>query len=92
MKVFPEYFDANQFIVPNYSSHFTIKRPYSNFAKSMRLNFQDYYVFYNYYYNKIQSNLKLQCVIFDKIWDTCANQFGIKGALQRHRCFVKLLK
>lgn len=44
MKVFPEYFDANQFIVPNYNSHFTIKRPYTNFAKSMRLNFEDYFV------------------------------------------------
>ena len=37
MKVLPEYFDPSQFIVPQYDTHFTIKRPYTNFAKSMRL-------------------------------------------------------
>jgi len=44
MKILPEYFDPSQFITPQYDSHFTIKRPYTNFAKSMRLNFQEYYV------------------------------------------------
>lgn len=44
MKILPEYFDPSQFITPQYESHFTIKRPYTNFAKSMRLNFQEYYV------------------------------------------------
>lgn len=44
MKILPEYFDPSQFTTPQYESHFTIKRPYTNFAKSMRLNFQEYYV------------------------------------------------
>jgi len=44
MKILPEYFDPSQFITPQYDTHFTIKRPYTNFAKSMRLNFQEYYV------------------------------------------------
>lgn len=46
MKVLPEYFDPTQFSVPNYESHFTIKRPYTNFAKSMAIKFEDYYVIY----------------------------------------------
>lgn len=44
MKVLPEYFDPAQFVVANYNSHFIIKRPYTNFAKSMSLKFEDYYV------------------------------------------------
>ena len=47
MKVLPEYFDSSQFIQPNYSTHFTIKRPYSNYAKSIQLKFDDYYVINN---------------------------------------------
>ena len=46
MKVLPEYFDPAQFVVANYDSHFIIKRPYTNFAKSMQLKFEDYYVYY----------------------------------------------
>ncbi len=44
MKILPEYFDPAQFVVANYDSHFIIKRPYTNFAKSMALKFEDYYV------------------------------------------------
>lgn len=44
MKVLPEYFDAHQFMVPNYGFHFIIKRPYTTFAKSMNIKFEDYYV------------------------------------------------
>lgn len=44
MKILPEYFDPSQFAVANYDTHFTIKRSYTNFAKSMTLKFEDYYV------------------------------------------------
>ncbi len=44
MKILPEYFDAGQFIQPNYNSHFTIKRPYVNYAKDIQVKFEDYYV------------------------------------------------
>jgi hypothetical protein len=44
MKVLPEYFDPAQFVVANYDTHFIIKRPYTNFAKSMSVKFEDYYV------------------------------------------------
>jgi hypothetical protein len=44
MKILPEYFDGSQFIQPNFNSHFTIKRPYVNYAKSINIKFEDYYV------------------------------------------------
>jgi hypothetical protein len=44
MKILPEYFDPAQFVVADYDSHFIIKRPYTNFAKSMSIKFEDYYV------------------------------------------------
>lgn len=44
MKILPEYFDAGQFIQPNFNSHFTIKRPYVNYAKDIQVKFEDYYV------------------------------------------------
>jgi hypothetical protein len=44
MKILPEYFDGAQFQVGNYDAHFTIKRPYTTFAKSMQIKFEDYYV------------------------------------------------
>jgi len=47
MKILPEYFDRSQFAMPDYDHHFTIKRPYTTFAKSMNLAFEDYYV--NFY-------------------------------------------
>ena len=51
MKVFPEYFDFNQFEMARENMH-TIKRPYINFNKTLRgFKFQEY-----------NSNLKLQTV------------------------------
>ncbi len=44
MSVLPEYFDPNQFVQPDYDSHFTIKRPYTTFSKSMILKFEEYNV------------------------------------------------
>lgn len=44
MKVLPEYFDATQFMAPAHNHHFIIKRPYTTFAKSMSIKFEDYYV------------------------------------------------
>ncbi len=44
MKILPEYFDSAQFIQPNYNSHFTIKRPYTNYAKNIQVKFEDYFV------------------------------------------------
>ncbi len=48
MSVLPEYFDPNQFVQPDYDSHFTIKRPYTTFSKSMILKFEEYNVSYSY--------------------------------------------
>ncbi len=47
MSVLPEYFDPNQFVQPDYDSHFTIKRPYTTFSKSMILKFEEYNVSLN---------------------------------------------
>jgi hypothetical protein len=44
MKILPEYFDAAQFAVAHYDTHFIIKRPYTGFTKAMALKFEDYYV------------------------------------------------
>lgn len=44
MKILPEYFDSSQFIQPNFNHHFTIKRPYANYAKDIQVKFEDYYV------------------------------------------------
>ena len=76
MKVLPEYFDPNQFKIPNQDHHFIIKRPYTTFSNSMLLDYEDYF-----------SNKKVQCVIFDRIWSTCLNIYGIREAKRRHRCF-----
>lgn len=46
MKILPEYFDPATFVVPNYDTHFIIKRPYTSFTKSMLIKFEDYYVSY----------------------------------------------
>ncbi len=32
----------------------------------------------------------MQCVIFDKIWTSCLNMYGVKGAKRKHRCFESL--
>jgi len=44
MRVLPEYFDPTQFYLADTETHFIIKRPYTNFAKSMQINFEEYYV------------------------------------------------
>jgi hypothetical protein len=44
MKILPEFFDPTQFVVANYDTHFTVKRPYTTFAKSIGVKFEDYYV------------------------------------------------
>lgn len=44
MKILPEYFDGNQFTIGNTDHHFIIKRPYTTFAKSMQIKFEEYYV------------------------------------------------
>ena len=41
MKVFPEYFDFNQFETERENMH-TIKRPYINFNKTLGFSFQVY--------------------------------------------------
>ena len=38
MKVFPEYFDNNQFETTRENTH-TIKRPYINFGKTLNFSF-----------------------------------------------------
>ena len=44
MSVMPEYFDPSAYLQPDIDSHFTIKRPYTTFSKSMILKFEDYNV------------------------------------------------
>lgn len=44
MSVLPEYFDPTSYDQPDHDSHFTIKRPYTTFSKSMFIKFEDYYV------------------------------------------------
>ncbi len=39
----------------------------------------------------IQTNLKLQCVVFDRIWETCLNMFGMDKAVKKARCFVNFI-
>jgi len=41
MKVFPEYFEFNQFETARENMH-TIKRPYINFGKTLNFSFQVY--------------------------------------------------
>ena len=76
MKVLPEYFDPNQFKQPNRDAHFIIKRPYTNFTRSVNVDYKDYL-----------SNLKIQCIVFDRIWNTCLNIYGLREAKKRIRCF-----
>jgi len=79
MKVLPEFFDPSQYVQPDMDSHFTIKRPYTTFSKSMSLQFEEY-----------SANLKVQCIVFDRIWHTCQNIYGVKEAKRKHRCFEAL--
>jgi len=34
--------------------------------------------------------LKVQCVVFDRIWNTCLNLYGVQEAKKKHRCFESL--
>ena len=58
MKILPEYFDPAQFVVADYDSHFIIKRPYTNFAKSMSIKFEDYYVRIYFYLDQSQTSMR----------------------------------
>lgn len=53
MSVLPEYFDPSQFVKNEYDHHFTIKRPYTNFSKSMMINFKEYQVRINFLLRQI---------------------------------------
>ena len=67
MKVLPEYHDATQFLMPNYQSHFVIKRPYTTFAKSMSLKFEDYYVIYSLIWiGKFETSMR-------RVWQNMGN-------------------
>ena len=55
MKVFPEYFDFNQFEMARENMH-TIKRPYINFGKTINFKFQEY-----------NTNVKLQTVYWHRL-------------------------
>ncbi len=76
MKVFPEYFDTAQFFQAKQQRHM-LKRPYLNFGKTLNIKFQDY-----------NSNLKLQCVYWHKLTQTCMNQYGAFEYKKNIRCFV----
>eukprot|EP00997_Jenningsia_sp_PLL12_P009254 NODE_6184_length_525_cov_104.415966_g5420_i0.p1 GENE.NODE_6184_length_525_cov_104.415966_g5420_i0~~NODE_6184_length_525_cov_104.415966_g5420_i0.p1 ORF type:complete len:100 (-),score=42.15 NODE_6184_length_525_cov_104.415966_g5420_i0:185-484(-) len=74
MKVFPEYFDTNQFVMAQENMH-TIKRPYINFYKTLNFKFQEY-----------NTNLKLQCVHWHGLVRACINVYGYFDFLQQLRC------
>ena len=74
MKVFPEYFEFNQFETARENMH-TIKRPYINFAKTLPFNFQIYH-----------SNIKLQCVHWHILIRACVNTYGYFDFLKNIRC------
>ncbi len=75
MKVFPEYFDFNQFEMARENMH-TIKRPYINFNKTLRgFKFQEY-----------NSNLKLQTVQWHRLVRASINTFGYFDFLSKVRC------
>lgn len=44
MSVLPEFFDPFLFHRPNQEYHFTIKRPYTTFAKTINIEFNEYNV------------------------------------------------
>lgn len=47
--ILPEYFDPTAFHQPGLDYHFTIKRPYTTFSKSINLDFKEYNVSYSIY-------------------------------------------
>merc|ERR1712021_151322 len=74
MKVFPEYFDFNQFEMARENMH-TIKRPYINFGKTINFKFQEY-----------NANIKLQCVHWHRLIRACINVYGYFDFLKHIRC------
>ena len=79
MKVFPEYFDTQQFSMARENFH-TIKRPYINFYKTINFKFQEY-----------NSNLKLQCVHWQRLLLACVNVYGYFEFLKQIRCVVSVI-
>ena len=75
MKVFPEYFEFQQFNRANYQMNHCMKRPYINFYKTLNFAFQEYH-----------ANLKLQCVHWQRILQTCVNIFGYFDYGRNIRC------
>ncbi len=78
MKVFPEYYDFNQFHMTRSNLH-TVKRPYINFVKTLNFKFQEY-----------SSNIKIQCVHWHRLIRTCVNLFGYFNFLREIRCQVSI--
>ena len=74
MKVFPEYFDFNQFEMAR-ENLMTIKRPYINFAKTLNFAFQEY-----------NANIKLQCVHWHRMIRACINTHGYFDFMKNIRC------
>lgn len=75
MKVFPEYFDTQQFNRANYQMIHCMKWPYINFYKTLNFAFQEY-----------NANIKLQCVHWHRIMQTCVNIFGFTDYKRNIRC------
>ena len=74
MKIFPEFYDMNQFTLAQ-ENVFAIKRPYINFAKTLKFKYQDY-----------NSNIKLQCVHWNRLLMTCINQYGYFDMMKEIKC------
>ena len=75
MRVFPEYFDQTQFQLASVEQAHTIKRPYINFHNTVNFSFQEYH-----------SNLRLQCVHWNRLVNACINTFGYFDFLKHIRC------
>ena len=73
MKVFPEYFDFNQFEMARENMH-TIKRPYINFGDLMGFKFQEY-----------NANVKLQGVHWHRLIRASINHYGYFNFLKNIR-------
>ena len=78
MKVFPEYFDFNQFEMACENMH-TIKRPYINFGKTVNFKFQEY-----------NTNVKLQTVYWHRLIRAGINVYGYFDFTKHIRCIEAL--
>ncbi len=78
-KVFPEYFDVAQFLLPNMENHFSMKRPDISFGKSVGFKWQEY-----------NANLKIQCHLWESIMHSCINIYGYFEYLKHIKCVVFL--